>query len=449
MVELNNKKLKTMKVFLAIIFLITSSNVLCQSYIEKYLTSLEETTFFSGSVLITKGDSVILNKGYGYADYENNIPNTSATLHRIGSLTKPITSMAILKLISDSNRMTLTDSIGMYLLDIPKSWKRVTIFHLLTHTSGIPDHFGDLAAVPVRDTYLEIEKVFKNQANATLENKPGEAYSYNNFGYVILGYLIEVISGKKYSKYLEDVIFKSLKMDRTAYDEPQNIIEGRSQGYRLLNDFRINDKLKDPAAYSAGGLLSSTDDLLKWSKALKTNIILNNKLLDKMFTPFKSDYGLGWQIVYKNGRKMYNHNGSIHGYNTRLVYYPNEDVFIAVLGNNEDVRAAAITCDIEAFLFDDIEHATKISKPFGFKIEELLGFTGDYISESGEKRIIELQGEKLLYSNGSDKYELKPLSSKTLCYANYEDIRIDFINTDVFVISSCSVNPLTFKRKTQ
>lgn len=435
-----------MKVFLIIIFLITSSHGFCQSDIEKYLTSLTETTFFSGSVLITKGNNVILNKGFGYADYENNVPNTSSTVHRIGSLTKPITSMAILKLISANNGMTLMDSIGMYLPELPKSWKGVKIFHLLTHTSGIPDHFGDLPAVPVGDTFLEIERVFKKQSKAPLENIPGEVYSYNNFGYVILGYLIEIVSGKKYISFLDDVIFKPLKMERTTYDDPQSIIAGRSEGYRILNDKRINDKLKDPAAYSAGGLMSSTDDLLKWRKALKTNSILNNDLLNKMFIPFKSDYGLGLQIVQKNGQRMYNHNGSIHGFNTRIVYYPDEDVFIAVLGNNEDVRAAAITCDIEAILFGDIEHATKISNPIQLKREELMEFVGEYKSESGEKRVIELQEDKLMYLNGSAKYELKYLSNKTFCYSNYEDIRIDFLDSDVFVISSCSVNPLTYKR---
>ncbi len=416
-----------------------------QNSLHNYLNTITEVNSFSGSVLIARKGKVILNKGYGFADYENNVPNTNATLHRIGSLTKPFTAMATLKLISTNNGMSIMDPIGNYIPNLPRSWREVKIFHLLTHTSGIPDHFGDMDAVPVAETFKEIQKVLISEADKPLENIPGQTYTYNNFGYVLLGYLIELVSGEKYTEFLSQSVFIPLQMEKSTYDNPRQIIKGRSEGYRMSDSLRVNDKLTDPAAYSAGGLLSSTNDLFVWSQALNSNVILSQDQLKIMFTPYKSDYGLGWQIVYKHGRKMYNHNGGIHGFNSRLVYYPDEDIFIAVLGNNEDVRAASITCDLETLLFKETNRALSTSTEIN--TEELKRFVGQYQSESGDERTIEWENNSLLYRSGESQFELKALSGKTLGYSKYEDIRLDFIDPNTFVISSCGVNPKTFKRK--
>jgi hypothetical protein len=231
-------------------------------------------------------------------------------------------------------------------------------------------------------------------------------------------------------------------MNNTYYDDPRIIIQGRSEGYAFSNGIRINDALKDPAAYSAGGLLSTTEDLYKWSKSLSTDIILTESQRELMFTPFKGDYGLGWQVLQKNGRKMYNHNGSTHGYNSRIVFYPNEDVFIAILGNNEDVRASAITCDIEAIILKDKNHV--LALPYKLEKAELQKFVGTYLSESGAKRSISLKNNQLTYINGDSEYELTSLSDNAFCFKLYEDYRVNFLNKKTLEVSSCSVNPTLF-----
>lgn len=207
----------------------------------------------------------------------------------------------------------------------------------------------------------------------------------------------------------------------------------------------MNDALKDPAAYSAGGILSTTEDLYKWSKSLKTDIILDQNQRELMFTPYKNDYGLGWQILNKNGRKMYNHNGSTHGYNSRIVFYPKEDVFIAILGNNEDVRAAAITCDIEALIFNDQTHL--LAFPYNLKNTELQNFVGVYQSQAGDERSIELKDNKLFYVNGGSKFEITALSDDSFYLSKYEDFRLRFSNKNTLEISSCSANATEYKRK--
>ena len=426
-------------------FLISINFGQSQSEIETYLTEIAKLKSFSGTVLISIKDKVILNKGFGMANYEHHIPNTSNSVHRLASLTKPFTAMGILKLLEQHDSLSLNASLGNIFKTLPESWKAVTIFHLLTHTSGIPNHFGDLDAVPVEETFEEIEKVFKLEKDSQLKSTPGETYRYNNFGYVLLGRIIEVVSSKLYSDYLKEYIFDPLAMNHTKYDDPRTIIEYRSEGYKIGKLGLQNDALKDPAAYAAGGLLSTTDDLLKWSKALKANLILSQDSRKQMFTPFKSNYGLGWQIVQKKGKTMYNHNGSSHGYDTRIVFYPKENIFIAVLGNNEDLRAAAITCDIEGLIFNQLEHI--LSLPIKLSKDKLIAFAGNYTSEKDNKRSIQLRGHQLMYINENSAYELMPISKTEFCFKNYEDIRLTFFENHSFEITSCSLNPKIYLKK--
>jgi len=413
-----------------------------QSEVEIYLEKITELKSFSGSILVTKGDSILINRGFGFADFENNIVNTNTTVHRIGSLTKQLTSLGILKLLDDS--LSIDDPINKFIPELPGDWNSVTIYHLLTHTSGIPDLFGEMDVVPVEETFKEIKKVLKTEPN--LISNPGYNFRYNNFGYVLLGRLIEIISKQNYFDFLQEEILLPLGMKNTYYDDPRAIIKNRSEGYKLEDGLRQNDELKDPAAYSAGGILSSTSDLMKFSNALKSNIILSNKQRDLMFTPHLNNYGLGWQIIEKKGRMMYNHNGGTHGFNSRMVFYPEEEIFIAILGNNEDVRAAAITCDIESIIFKDKSHLLSI--PYEIDPEELLQFKGTYYSDSGdEERLVFLKNNQLHITRGQSEFKLTPLSKNSFCYTSYEDIRIVFLNQNKFEISSCSVNPTVFRKK--
>ncbi len=139
---------------------------------------------------------------------------------------------------------------------------------------------------------------------------------------------------------------------------------------------------------------------------------------------------------------MYNHNGSTHGYNTRIVFYPTEDIFIVLLGNNEDLRSAAITCDLEAILFEDSAHL--LSFPFPLEKEKLHRFVGVYHSKSGRKRSIELKDNRLFYVNGSSLIELMPLASNSFCFKLYEDYRLTFLDEKTLEVSACSIDPVLF-----
>ncbi len=435
-----------MKYSVLAILLFVSKAAQCQLTIGRYLTEVADSQSFSGSVVVAVGDEIILKKGFGMADHELQVQNTSESVHRIGSLTKQFTSMGILKLFDESDSLSIHDPLVKFIPNVPGSWDEITIFHLLTHTSGIPNYFGDMDAVPVEETYLEIEKVMEMDRSkpSGLKNVPGEEFRYSNFGYVMLGRVIEVVSGLNYFDYLKKEIFDPLGMNQTFYDDPRPIIPNRSQGYKFSNDVLVNDALKDPAGYSAGGMLSSADDMLKWMKALNSDVILKEETCQRMFTPKLENYGLGWQILEKEGRTMYNHNGGTHGYNSRMVYYPQEEVFIAVLGNNEDVRSAAITCDIEALIFN--EQDAIVSLAYNMDKTSMVKFVGQYSGNFNEKRILEMQGETLFFVNGESKYEITPIAENVFCFARYKEFRVEFSDENTFTLSTCSVNPRVFVR---
>jgi len=179
---------------------------------------------------------------------------------------------------------------------------------------------------------------------------------------------------------------------------------------------------------------------------LQHNELLGEGLKELMFTPHESDYGLGWQIVEKNSRIMYNHNGSTHGFNSRMVYYPNEDIFIAILGNNEDVRTPAVMCDIEGLIFNKDQHVLGITK--SLSNDQLQKFEGIYRTKSGKERVIRMDNNRIFYVNGESEFELLPLSKHVLCFSGYEDIRLTFANDrHAFIISSCSINPETYSKE--
>lgn len=439
---MTNSKSIVLRTNLIILILIIPCAIFSQSKnerIEKYLSEIVSIKSFSGSIAVAIEDSLLINKGYGYADYENNILNSDSTVHRVGSLTKQLTAVGILILLGDS--IPLTTSVSKYFQEIPES---VTIHHLLTHTSGVPDLFGDMDAVPVEDTYVEINKVL--QEKIELINPPGKQFQYNNFGYVLLGRLIEILSGTSYYEYLKKHVLLPAGMLNTYYDNPSEIINNRSQGYRLgSKKERLNDALKDPAAYSAGGMLSTTSDMLKFAQAILDGTLLSQIKKEKMFLPNLNNYGLGWQVVTKNGKVMFNHNGGTHGFNSRLVIYPDENVIIAVLGNNEDVRAASISCDIESIIFNDASQPLSI--PIDIDKAKLISYEGTFTDESGSlERSFHIEDQSLYFVNDNNKYELKALSENVFCFSSYEDVRIRFLNQNEFELSYCSVDPLVFRR---
>ena len=300
---------------------------------EQVIQSFVSGQHFMGSVLVARGNEIILDKGYGFANLEWDIPNSPTTKFRLGSITKQFTAASIL-LLEERGKLSVSDPVKKYMPDAPAAWDKITIFNLLTHTSGIPNFtsFPDYASLePFTTTPAQLVKRFRDKP---LDFPPGEKMSYSNSGYVLLGYLIEKISGESYEKFVQENIFTPLGMKDSGYDSNSAIIPHRAAGYSPGPNGPINaGYINMTVPLSAGGLYSTTEDLLRWEQGLFGGKLLSPASLQKMTTPFKNDYACGLMVHTANGHKVIEHGGGIEGFNTMLAYYPEDKLTVVVLSN--------------------------------------------------------------------------------------------------------------------
>ncbi len=301
--------------------------------IEQVIRTYVENRQFMGSVLVARGDRVLLSKGYGSADLEWGIPNSPATKFRLGSVTKQFTAAAIL-LLEERGKLSIHDPVSKHLPGTPATWRKVAIFHLLTHTSGIPS-FTSFPDYENRKSFASSAQELVARFRAKpLEFEPGQKWNYSNSGYVLLGYLIEKITGGSYEKFVRENIFTPLGMLDSGYDSNSAILPRRASGYvRGKNGFEHAGFIHMSIPHAAGALYSTTEDLLKWEQGLFGGKLLTAASLKKMTTPFKGNYALGLCVETTGGRTLIEHDGGIEGFNTKLAYYPDSKLTIAVLSN--------------------------------------------------------------------------------------------------------------------
>jgi CubicO group peptidase (beta-lactamase class C family) len=297
--------------------------------VESYVSSKQ----FMGSVLVARGNQVLLSKGYGQANLEWNIPNAPATRFRIASVTKQFTAACVL-LLEERGKLRIEDLVNKYLSNPSKVWEKVTILDLLTHSSGIVD-FTELpeyrSLEPLEITPGNLVALFRDNP---LEFEPGQQAKYSNSGYVLLGLMIEEISGKTYGRFVQENIFAPLGMRDSGYDSNSAIIANRAAGYQLADGALVNARfIHMTVPFAAGGLYSTTEDLLRWEQGLFGGKVLGAAALKKMTTAYNGDNGLGLQVWTSNGRRAIEHSGVIEGFTSHLAYFPEDKVTVVVLSN--------------------------------------------------------------------------------------------------------------------
>ena len=300
---------------------------------DRIIQSHVDSKQFMGSVLVAQDGKVLLDKGYGSANLEWDIPDSPHTKFRLGSLTKQFTATAIL-LLEERGKLRTDDLVTKYLPDAPTGWAKITIANLLTHTSGIPNFtsFPDYSTSEATPTTPE--QLVARFRDKPLNFQPGEKWEYSNSGYVLLGYLLEKISGQRYQDFVRDNLFAPLGMTESGYDSHAAIIPHRASGYAPGANGPVNAGYIDMSIpFSAGALYSTTEDLLRWEQGLFGGKVLRAESLKKMTTPFKNDYGYGLAVRTAHGYTVIEHGGGIEGFNTQLAYDPT-----AVLDDREPVR---------------------------------------------------------------------------------------------------------------
>lgn len=332
--------------------------------IDALMSLFHEYGQFNGSVLVAEHGTVIYKKGFGYANFEWGIPNQPDTKFRLGSITKQFTSMLVLQLVRQG-KLTLDGKITDYLPDYPSATGgKITIHHLLTHSSGIPNYtsypkfYRELSRQP--SSPADFIKLF---ADSSLQFEPGSNYAYSNSGYFLLGVIIEKVTGKSYEQVLQEQIFTPLHMAHSGYDRSETILKNRAQGYEKAERGFVNASFIDMSLpFAAGALYSTVEDLYLWDQALYTDRLLPDETRNLLFTPHiptnGASYGYGWSIgVSPIGRsadsaRVIEHGGGINGFNTLISRIPSEKDLVVLLNNTGGARLEEMNRAIRGILYE-------------------------------------------------------------------------------------------------
>ena len=334
---------------------LTATTALAQTkaqQIDRLLQQYVANDQFNGVALVTDQGKLIFEKAYGLANREWRLANTPTTKFRLGSITKQFTATLILQLV-EQGKLRLDGKVTDYLPDYPKTTgDKITIHHLLTHTSGIPNftdfpHFFDTQS---RDPYTP-QAFIKKFADLPLDFEPGSAFSYDNSGYFLLGVIIEQVTGKAYAQILREKIFTPIGMANTGYDSATTILSQRAAGYDKSSTGYVNTPYLDMSIpYASGSLYSTVEDLYRWDQALYATQLLTDNSKAKMFTPFREHYGYGWNInkeaVGADSLVVIAHAGGINGFLNILIRVPSRKQLIVLLNNTSSIPLHSIQKNI-------------------------------------------------------------------------------------------------------
>jgi CubicO group peptidase (beta-lactamase class C family) len=398
------KKTVFMLALCAAVFSIArSQNTKLSAELDKVLKEEFSLNNTGVAALVSSNGKIIYKKAIGMANAELNVPMQTDNVFRIASITKQFTSVAILQLM-ENGKLNLQDEITKFIPDYPVQGATITIEHLLTHTSGIRD-FTSMRDTMQRSkmdfTPVQMIALFKDQP---IRFSPGSKYEYSNSNYIILGYIIEKLSGKSYGQYLEDNFFKPLGMTSSFYGNDSKIIKKRAAGYTKSGEVIKNaDVISMTQPYAAGAIMSTAEDLFKWHQAVQSYKLVQKETLDKAFTKFKltngteSNYGYGWRLGYIQGSPSIGHAGMIPGFMSMAMYLPQNDVYVVVLSNCDCVSPEMATVKLAAVAIGQ-PYATK---EITLESSILQSYAGVYENKNGEQRVITVQNGKLYSQRGA------------------------------------------------
>jgi CubicO group peptidase (beta-lactamase class C family) len=320
--------------------------------IDELLATLYDGQPFRGAVLAARHGELLHSKGYGLADEEQQLVNTPATRFRLGSVTKPITAIALLQLHA-AGQVDLQTSVCAYLSPCPSAWSPITLHHLLSHTSGIPDftEFPDFATTKGQPSTPRA--TLARFAERPLDFAPGEQWRYSNSNYIVLGLVIEQVTGKPYESVVQEQLFAPLGMTGSGYDHN---LDSLAVGY--LPSGAPADFLDMSIPYAAGGLYSTVEDLYRLDRALVEGRLLTPELRAAMFDVQArfippeppGGYGYGWTVMERPDGVWVGHNGSIEGFSAGIWHKLDEDLLIVVLSNEERRSPLAVVEGIARLL---------------------------------------------------------------------------------------------------
>ena len=341
----------------------------------------------NGTVLVAEHGKVVFAKGYGLANREWNQPNAPDTKFRLGSLTKQFTALLVMQLV-EKGQLRLDAPISTYLPDYPKATgDKITLHHLLTHTSGIPNYtaqpgFEAISILPT--TPAAFVRTF---AGLPLDFEPGTAFRYSNSGYFLLGTIIEKVTGKPYAQVLTENILQPLHMQDTGYDQSDIILPKRASGYDHTPTGVYNTSYLDMAVpYAAGSLYSTVLDLYKWDQALYTTQLLSEAGKALLFKAYKNNYAYAWTnskaVIGPDTVALLGHSGHVNGFGTYLLRTPKDHNLVVVLDNEGGPAVQEVSLDLLRVLYHRPTTGPKpvpvAPKPIAVNAATVASYVGKY-----------------------------------------------------------------------
>jgi len=376
------------------------------------------------AVIVRRDGRTIFRRGYGMADLELGVKVEPDMVFRLGSITKQFTAAAIL-MLAEQGKLSLQDEIGDYFPAFPTGGRKVTIEHLLTHTSGIKSYTNMEEWLPLWRKDMTPMEIIDLSKDKPFEFTPGERWNYNNTGYVMLGAIIEKVAATSYEAFIEENIFARLGMTHSFYDRTEQVIPRRVHGYQKDNAGIINAPyLSMTQPYAAGSILSTVDDLAIWNDAVFSGRLLKKESLDKAFTPYtmsngeSTGYGYGWFISDLRQHRCILHGGGINGFTSMALALPDDKIYVAVLTNSAiaermpEPRALRIAELVLGL-------AAEERKPVTLSAAELDELVGVYANPADEERYITREGDTLFSQRaGGAKHPILAASASEFFFAD-------------------------------
>lgn len=390
---------------------------------------------FNGTILAAQNGEIVFENGYGFANMEFKVPNKPDTKFRIGSISKQFTAAIILQLV-DEGKINLDGKITDYLKNYRKdTGDKVTIHHLLTHTSGILSYTNmpNVWTDSLRNHY-DKDYFIEHFHSGDLEFEPGSEFRYNNTGYYLLAAIAEEVTGESFSDLLKKRILEPAGMMNSGSEVQEIVVDKLSDGYmKRGNVFWRDPYIFMPNAMGAGQMYSTVGDLFKWDRILYTDKILSAEMKNKMFTPFLSNYGYGWAVLKSvddatgDTVVITTHSGGINGFNTLEVRDTSRKLFVAVFSNAGGAPLDAIAQNIGKILLD---------KDYDFPKRPISEYLYEQIADEGIDAAIELYRE--LKESESATFDFSEGQLNLLGYTlmredRYEEaLKIFMLNIEMF-----------------
>ena len=327
----------------AILALVAVARAGAGDRLDAFVEGERETQRIPGvGIAVVRGGEVVKLQGYGLANVEHQVPVKPETIFQSGSVGKQFTAVAVMLQVEEG-RLGLEDPLTRFFPDAPAAWGRITVRHLLTHTSGIADY--GRAEVDYRRDYDE-EEFARLAFGLRLEFPPGSRHSYSNTGYALLGFIVRKVSGRFYGELLAERVFVPLGMKTARVISERDIVANRAAGYRLVDGSLANQEWVSPLlnTMADGSLYLSLLDLVAWDRGLRAGAVLQPSSWRQVFTPAtlvdgsRHPYGFGWRLAEVAGQKVHRHGGSWQGFKTDIARFLGSDITVVVLANLAEAR---------------------------------------------------------------------------------------------------------------